>query len=79
MLHNSKMPIARRSMGPHSLVSDIKEADMTGETPSRRSPSRLSRRAAIGSMLAAPMIARGARAQAPLTVPWGEDDVAPRT
>ncbi len=66
-------------MEPHSLVSDIKEADMTGQTPSRHSPSRISRRAAIGGMLAAPMIARGARAQAPLTVTWGEDDVAPRT
>ena len=40
---------------------------------------RVSRRAVVGGMLAAPMIARGASAQAALTVTWGEDDVAPRT
>jgi peptide/nickel transport system substrate-binding protein len=41
----------------------------------------LSRRAVVGGMLAAPMIARGAAAQSGggLTVTWGEDDVAPRT
>src|SRR5450631_1832313 len=40
---------------------------------------RVSRRAVVGGMLAAPMIARGASAQAAMTVTWGEDDVAPRT
>jgi peptide/nickel transport system substrate-binding protein len=40
---------------------------------------RITRRAAVGGMLAAPMIARGASAQAPLTVTWGEDDATPRT
>ena len=50
-----------------------------------RRQSGLSRRAVVGSMLAAPMIASGtARAAAAqsgdgLTVTWGEDDVAPRT
>lgn len=44
-----------------------------------RSHTRLSRRATLGGMLAAPMIARGASAQAPLTVTWGEDDATPRT
>jgi peptide/nickel transport system substrate-binding protein len=39
----------------------------------------ITRRAAVGGMLAAPMIGRGASAQTPLTVTWGEDDVAPRT
>ena len=37
---------------------------------------RIPRRAVVGGMLAAPMIARGASAQAALTVTWGEDDVA---
>ena len=42
--------------------------------------ARVSRRAVVGGMLAAPMIARGASAQSDgLTVTWGEDDVAPRT
>lgn len=44
-----------------------------------RIPTRISRRATIGGMLAAPMIARGAPAQTPLTVTWGEDDATPRT
>ena len=43
-----------------------------------RKPS-VSRRAVVGGMLAAPMLNTGASAQAPLTVTWGEDDVAPRT
>ncbi len=46
---------------------------MTGRTP------RITRRAAIGGLLAAPMISRGAPAQTPLTVTWGEDDATPRT
>ena len=38
------------------------------------------RRAVVGGVLAAPMIARGVNAQTDaLTVTWGEDDVAPRT
>ena len=41
--------------------------------------STTTRRATIGGILAAPMIARGAAAQAPLTVTWGEDDATPRT
>ncbi len=44
-----------------------------------RTPTRITRRAAVGGLLAAPMIARGASAQTPFTVVWGEDDVAPRT
>ncbi|HYZ63395.1 MAG TPA: ABC transporter substrate-binding protein [Acetobacteraceae bacterium] len=39
----------------------------------------ITRRAATLGMLAAPMIARGAQAQTPLTVTWGEDDATPRT
>ena len=41
----------------------------------------VTRRAMLGGMLAAPMIARGARAQSGggLTVTWGEDDATPRT
>src|ERR1017187_6745076 len=60
------------------------EAVMTG-----RRPSGLTRRAVVGSALAAPMIATGiapraARAAAAqsgdgLTVTWGEDDATPRT
>jgi peptide/nickel transport system substrate-binding protein len=46
-----------------------------------RHPTRVSRRAVVVGMLAAPMIARGAAAQSGngLTVTWGEDDVSPRT
>jgi len=43
------------------------------------SPHTITRRATLGGMLAAPMIARGASAQSPLTVTWGEDDATPRT
>ena len=39
----------------------------------------LTRRAAVTGALSAPMLARGATAQAPLTVTWGEDDATPRT
>jgi peptide/nickel transport system substrate-binding protein len=39
----------------------------------------ITRRAAIAGALAAPMLARGAAAQAPSTVTWGEDDATPRT
>ncbi len=39
----------------------------------------VSRRAVLGGVLAAPMLNRGADAQAPLTVTWGEDDATPRT
>jgi peptide/nickel transport system substrate-binding protein len=46
---------------------------MTARTP------KVSRRAAIGGALAAPLVNRGASAQAPLTVTWGEDDATPRT
>ena len=46
-----------------------------------RGPSGVTRRAVVGGMLAAPMIARGAAAQSGngLTVTWGEDDATPRT
>src|SRR5215467_14982350 len=51
-----------------------REASMSAGRPS------LSRRAVVGGMLAAPMIARGAAAQSGgLTVTWGEDDATPRT
>ena len=40
---------------------------------------RPTRRAVVAGMLAAPLISRGASAQAPLTVTWGEDDAVPRT
>ena len=48
---------------------------------SGRGSSGLTRRAVVGGMLAAPMIARGAAAQSGsgLTVTWGEDDATPRT
>ena len=48
---------------------------------SGRGPSGVTRRAVVGGMLAAPMIARGAAAQSGdgLTVTWGEDDATPRT
>lgn len=39
----------------------------------------ISRRTTMAGLLATPMIARGASAQAPLTVTWGEDDATPRT
>ena len=41
--------------------------------------NQVSRRAVVGGMIAAPMLNRGASAQAPLTVTWGEDDAVPRT
>ena len=44
----------------------------------RKTPP-ITRRATMAGMLAAPMLARGASAQAPLTVTWGEDDATPRT
>jgi len=39
----------------------------------------VSRRAVVGGLLAAPMVHRGASAQAANTVTWGEDDASPRT
>ena len=44
-----------------------------------RTTQRISRRATMAGLLASPMINRGASAQAPLTVTWGEDDATPRT
>ena len=46
-----------------------------------RGSSGVTRRAVVGGMLAAPMIARDAAAQSDsgLTVTWGEDDATPRT
>lgn len=39
----------------------------------------LTRRAAVGGLLAAPMLSRGAAAQPVGTATWGEDDATPRT
>jgi peptide/nickel transport system substrate-binding protein len=63
----------------HRTVRDSRthvEAAMAG-----RGVSGVTRRAVVGGMLAAPMIARNAAAQSDggLSVTWGEDDATPRT
>ena len=66
-----------------TLSSDAAQSQANIETAWRRYEVRghgPTRRAVVGGVLAAPMIARGVNAQTDaLTVTWGEDDVAPRT